>query len=237
MANEFQKRLSASGIIELGHADDVKHLAKEIANSATALVVLRDFNPKAFGESCLKFACGLDLNIKREWFRNFTRTLFLVGNPLKLRYRFRFDQISDDGSIGWISSSVPSSSPLPRLLKSFHVDPSPVPSLELDLDVPGETGQRKTWLVYLDTAELNVSQCLVHLNHILAESVITGLFRAGDRICVRPVMGLVECSTRFVSMRVHFDVRDRNRLRGYAGVAQEPDGQMNIGWRVDQHDT
>ena len=166
---------------------EATHLAKEISKESSAIIVLRDFDPQSFGESCLTFVCNLNLEVRLEWFRNFTRTLFLVGSPLKLCRRFPFDHISNDGSIGWISPSFPFALPLRRLLNSFHVDlPRPY-LLELDLVVPGRCDQGKTWLLYLAVAGLSVPQCLVHLNHMLAEGVITGVFRAGHRIHVLPV--------------------------------------------------
>lgn len=228
LAENIRERLAASGVpqdrFERPGFRDAFHLAEEISKEGSAVVVMRDFDLKKFCESSLAFVCSLPQATRHKWFRVFTRTLFLVGNPLKLRDRFHFDYIVNDGSIGWIGPTFPDATlTIRRLLSSFYFDIFPLGPPEFDLIVPSKDFSGKTWLLYFAVAGLTGPQCIVHLNHTLAEGVIVGLFRVGDRIRVRTVPSLSAGScANLASLRVHVDPYDETRLRGYTGIASLP---------------
>jgi hypothetical protein len=94
------------------------------------------------------------------------------------------------------------------------------PTLQLASKTTGCTRvEGRAWQLYLATAGVNGPQCLIHLNHTLAEGVITGLLQGGDRLHIRFVPTLAGCSAEFVSVRVHADLLDPTRVRAYAGIA------------------
>src|SRR4051812_32633082 len=100
----FEERLSIAcpGIDREALPRAADHVANWQSNGAVAAVaVLREFVPSAFAESCLQFTRSLDEDVGQLWRRNFTRTIFLTGNPAKLSDRFSFDWLARDGSIGW----------------------------------------------------------------------------------------------------------------------------------------
>jgi hypothetical protein len=232
LGDRLRARLAASGIAQscFGSATlrDTIPLAEEVSKQGAAVVVVRDFDLRTYLESCLTFVRNLDGAIQDKWFRTFTRTLFLVGNPEKLCHRFHFDQVASDGSLGWISPTFPDQTlPIRRLLNSLQFDLSAVGPIEVDFTVPGKEAEGRAWLLYLAIAGLSGPQSLVHLNHILVEGMITGLFRPGDRICIRSVPTLSGLSADFVSVRVHVDLHDPTRLRGYAGIAPFSGGLRN----------
>jgi hypothetical protein len=80
------------------------------------------------------------------------------------------------------------------------------------------TGQRPERRIYVATAGLSASDYLVHLNHTLAESVLTGLIVPGDTITICHLPRLHGCQEELAWLRVHRDNKDANRLRAYAGV-------------------
>ena len=54
------------------------------------------------------------------------------------------------------------------------------------------------------------------MNHVLAEGVLTGFIRPGDRLVITHVPRLGVVPGPYSMMRAHPDTVDRTRLRGYA---------------------
>ena len=191
--------------------------AEQKAPDMAAIAVLRRFDPASFARSAVEFALGVRGSARVCWFRSFTRTLFLTGNPVNLAPRFPFDHIAPDGSVAWLGpTSRKSSTGLRRLLKSFDGD------VEVDLpatvafDVPG-AGCGAVLRCHVATAGVSVSDYLVHVNHVLAEAVLTGTVRPGDRVVLTHAPRVA--GGAYSVLRVHRDGADPTRLRAYAGLS------------------
>jgi len=76
------------------------------------------------------------------------------------------------------------------------------------------------WRVTVATAGVGTAGYLVHLGHVVAEAVLDGHLHPGDRLSVRHVPRLLRDGA--VTVRVHADGYDPNRLRAYAAVSPAP---------------
>lgn len=57
-------------------------------NDYSLVVVLNDFNLKEYVESLISFCDKLDKSTRMEWLNNFTKTIFLFGNPEKIKLKY-----------------------------------------------------------------------------------------------------------------------------------------------------
>ncbi|MGX7827335.1 DUF6182 family protein [Actinokineospora sp. 24-640] len=186
------------------------------APDTTAVAVLRRFDAAAFARSALAFAAGLDEAAGDEWFRAYTRTVFLVGNPANLG-RFPFAAHADDGSVGWLGPGPAAAFlGLRRLLKLYAPDAAPEPPGEIALRVPGR-GVGRTLLLEVATAGVSTGDYLVHVNHIIAEAVLTRTVGPGDRLLLRHVPVVADGPS--LRLRVQRDAGDPSRLRAYARLS------------------
>lgn len=201
--------------------------AEAQAPDVCAIAVLCRFDPAAFARSSLEFALGLDTAQADGWFRAFTRTVFLIGNPANLAERFRFNQLAEDGSIAWFGpGSSAECTGLRRLLKLFVGTAEPTPPAESTVVVPGAPGESgRAFELLVATAGLTMTDYLVHLNHTLAEAVLTGEIRPGDRLLLRHVPRLAGPAAPYSVLRVHRDKHDSSRLRAYACLRLEQESQ------------
>jgi hypothetical protein len=212
---------SPSSVLDLSILDAAAKATPDIA----AIAVMRDFDPVAFARSSLAFAFALPEEWRNDWFRAYTRTIFLAGNPANLEARFPFQHVTDDGSHAWLGPAPPPvAMTLRRLLVLFRSDS--VLRLTNEFTVaaplvaesePAETPPRR--YIYVGTAGLSASDYLVHLNHTLAESVLLGLIAPGSVVTIRHVPRLHSCREEMAWLRVHRDNSDASRLRAYAGVS------------------
>jgi hypothetical protein len=201
--------------------------AVESAPAVAAVAVVRRFEPAAFARSAMDFALGLDAERRQVWFRAFTRTLFLSGNPANLAQRFPVDRIAADGSVGWLAPApVEELLGVRRLLKLFDVTAELDLPPEVTVEVPGSCGPGATrgehLRVYMATAGLRMPDYLVHLNHTLAEAALTGLVFPGDRVTLVHVPRITAETGPYDRLRVHWDTRfgvgGGQRLRAYSGL-------------------
>lgn len=190
--------------------------AEQHAPDAAAIAVIRAFEPLAFVRSVLEFALGLEESTRATWLRAFTRTVFLAGNPANLAERFPFDHVTPDASIAWLGPASPArTTGLRRLLKRFDGDVEPELPPTAVVDVPGAGGVA-AHCCEIATSGVTISDYLIHVNHLLAESVLTHVIRPGDKLVLRHVPRLGVDNRRHTALRVHRDSADPNRLRAYA---------------------
>ncbi|MFC6085242.1 DUF6182 family protein [Sphaerisporangium aureirubrum] len=158
----------------------------------SVIVVLSALDPAAFVTGALRFVTGLDRRQADTWMRTYTRTVFLAGNPANLRERFAFQHVSPDGRLAWTAPGDPAAHVgLRRLLRAFSgTTPPGLPGL-VDLDVPGGPPTGTAHRLYVP-ATGSVDRYLVDVHHTLAEAVLRGILRPGDRLRLRHVTGIEE---------------------------------------------
>jgi hypothetical protein len=189
------------------------------APDTTAIGVLGRFDPAGFAQSSVAFALGVRGRARAEWFRAFTRTLFLAGSPANLAARFPFASIAADGSVGWLGPApLPSSAGLRRLLKRFDGDAEcDPPAAVVEFTAAGPPGGTVRHC-HVATAGVSLTDYMVHVNHVLAEAVLVGEIRPGDRVVLTHAPRLSAADGPYAVLRVHRDSAHPDRLRAYAGV-------------------
>ncbi|MCX5388038.1 DUF6182 family protein [Streptomyces sp. NBC_00083] len=189
-------------------------------------VVLRNVELAPWVRDTCVFALGVGPRRAAPWRTSFTRTVFLAGDPARLRDRFPFAHIADDGSAAWTAPGPAApASPLRRLLKLLDA-PAPLPArpdtlvgIPQGARPPGRPRARRD--LYIATADCTISEALVHLNHLLVEAVLDGLVAPGDHLVVRQVPRIVGLTARLAAVRVTTDPHLPGRLRAAAGLTEE----------------
>jgi hypothetical protein len=228
LASALRDRLARAGIdppeIDARPGAEPDAEAGAPPDGPSAAVVLRRFDAPGLGGSALRFAVELDPARREPWLRAFTRTVFLAGNPANLRRRFAFAQVAPDQSIAWCGPAPAEElTGLRRMLKLFPAGRLSLPA-EVPLRVPGD-GPGELRRLDVATAGLTTASYLVHVNHALAEAVLTGLLRPGGRVVLRHLPDLDEPALRAAdAIRVHRDLADPGRLRAYACLSPRLSG-------------
>lgn len=208
----------APGLPDVPGLDELAAQERD-APDMTAIAVLRRFDPAVFARSSVEFALGVQGNARTRWFRAFTRTLFLAGSPANLTTRFSFDHVAPDGSVAWLGPAPrEASTGLRRLLKRFDGDVEADLPAMVELTAPGPP-DGTTLFCRVATAGVSLSDYLVHLNHVLAEAVLTGAIRSGHRVVLTHEPRLAGAAGPYSVLRVHRDGADPTRLRAYAGLS------------------
>jgi Family of unknown function (DUF6182) len=220
----LQERIRASGLTgglvgAIEAEDDAHRLpARPGSTVVMAVVVMRDFVPQMFAQSCVAYVLGLSPQSAAGWFRGFTKTVFLAGNPMNLTKRFEFQLISSDGSIGWFAPVAPSEShTIRRLLDALEVGLPNESMTNFDIVIPAQKPDGSTKILYVGVAGFNGMSYLIHLNHILSEGLLSGILGPGDRVVFRTVPSVNGCGP-LEGLRVSVDLFDRGRLRAYGGI-------------------
>lgn len=191
-----------------------------------AVCVLRAFELSAWLRETYVFARGIDGEAAAAWRQDFTRTVFLAGDPERLRERFAFTHVAGDGASAWLGPApAEQSTALRRLLKLFPATAPlrAVAGTAVDLPAGGAGGRRPVrHALHLATAGLTLAQALVHLHHLLSEAVLDGVLGPGDRLVLRPVPQLVGISGPFEALRIGSAPRQPQRLRAHAALTACP---------------
>ncbi|MFJ9693243.1 DUF6182 family protein [Kitasatospora sp. NPDC101183] len=189
-------------------------------------VVLRSFDLARWVRDTCVFALGVEPARAAEWRASFTRTVFLAGDPERLRERFRFAHVAGDGSAAWTAPGPASgTAPLRRLLKLFDASaglperPDTLVELPDGPRPPGRPRARRD--LYVATAECTVAEALVHVNHVLAEAVLDGLVAPGDHLVLHQVPRIVSPPARLAHVRVTAEKHRPGRLKAAAGLTEE----------------
>ncbi|CAM5687351.1 DUF6182 family protein [Streptomyces aurantiogriseus] len=203
----------------LAAQDDIA--AQDDTGQTTAVVVIHHVDLARWVRDTCAYAFGLDPDTASAWRRSFTRTVFLAGHPGRLRGRFDFAHIAEDGSAAWTAPGQADQSSLRRLLKLFEGRAAPPPAPDTVVELPGAgTGRPAAHRdLCLATAGRTVADTLVDLNHVLAEAVIDGLLAPGDRLTLRQVPRLTGEHGHLASVRIVFE--RPGRLMATAGLTQE----------------
>ncbi|MFF5638743.1 DUF6182 family protein [Streptomyces sp. NPDC012825] len=185
------------------------------------VVVLRRADLASWAEATCAFALSLDPDTAKRWRRSLTRTIYLAGDPTRLRDRFSFAHLTEDHA--WTKPApAADSATLRRLLKTFEA-PRELPGRPpFTLTIPTATATTDHTPthreLHLATSGVPLSRLLVHLGHLLTEAAFDGLLQGGDRITVHQAPRLLATEHPFAALRV--DTEDTGRLRLWAALTE-----------------
>ncbi|NDK23999.1 hypothetical protein FSY75_05820 [Streptomyces sp. TR1341] len=182
-------------------------------------------------ETC-RFALSLPADRRTAWQRSFTRTVYLAGRPDNLQERFSFAYAAPDGSVAWTDPAAPeATAALRRLLRTFRGTHTPAVWNAVTVEIPPPGAPEAEQCaparppvhrdLYIATARMTISDLLVQVNHLLAEAVLDGILRPGDRMTLRPVPRLTGLDVPLAALRVDTDAHAPHHLRAYAALTQE----------------
>jgi hypothetical protein len=184
-----------------------------------AIVVVRDVDVASFVTGALAHTVALPPPVQDAWYRAFTRTVFLAGQPDQLARRFPAGERSPNGAMSWFAADEPAAyEGLRRLLRAFE-GPRLPPDLPaaVKLRFPGRAGvPGRTRRLFVGIAGLGTQQYLVHLHHTVCEAALRGLIGPGDALEVVHMPEIDESVGPWDYARVHADHADEQRLRLHA---------------------
>ncbi|MFJ9742861.1 DUF6182 family protein [Streptomyces sp. NPDC101166] len=190
---------------------------------APAVAVLRDLDPSRFAQSVVDFTATLSPGTAAGWLADFTRTVFLVGDPVNLARRLPPSFTSADRRIAWYAPHPGNRHrELSRLLR--RVDGT-VPTAPPSYTVRGPSGTAQkaaSGRLTVATCGLTLPHYLIHLSHTLAEAQLTGALAPGDRVVVDHAPHIDRLPRRASYTRVHTDPLRAGKLRAFATLAQDP---------------
>jgi hypothetical protein len=222
---ETLRRLLLESVSARGYAlEDVatfadgRWQAREVASETSALVILRSFDPEEYLQGATAFVTGLDSDAREAWYRAFTRTSFLVGDPDRIPDRFAHLLTHRTASIAWVwSSSDRATLGLRRLLKPLRTAGFVPPDGSHEYALAAGAGARHELCVA--TEDLALEDYLVHLNHTLCECLITGVLSTGDRVAIRHVARIESLPPRCSYARVVPDPLNTADLKAVSWVS------------------
>ncbi len=212
LLRHVERRLAASGM------DLAGFLAGEPARERerlTATVVLRGLEPGRFAAAARAFVDRLDGAAREAWHREFTRAIFLVGDPRRLAARFRFDHVSADGACAWMAPAPASRhESLRRLLRPLRTERRFAPPARVTVG----GGRGRAVRLWIAMRGLRPEDYLVHLHHALCEAAIEGALQPDERLELAHVEALDDLPDATVYLRVHRDRERADQLRLYAAL-------------------
>jgi hypothetical protein len=183
-----------------------------------AVAVLRDFAPGTFVRSALAFARAADGDRAAAWYGNFTRTIFLAGDPRNLAERHPCAHLSPDGNVAWYGPGpLADHDALRRLLRPFR-GPRGV-AVPFAQEIPVADGDRAgsgSALLEVSAAGLAVEDYLINVNHLVAEAVLDGLLGGTGRLLIRHVPHEPDPPAGYDRIRVSPDPDVPGRYRAHA---------------------
>ncbi|EST39301.1 hypothetical protein N566_02750 [Streptomycetaceae bacterium MP113-05] len=211
--------------------ESIAELAARAAAEAaptTVTVVLRRFDPPAFARAALEAVSGYPEALRGDWFRAYTRTVFLSGDPDNLRRRFAFHHVSGDGAMAWtLPGERGEQTSLRRLLQLFPDSPLPaLPGRQPVVEATDAEGPTSDGETRLDLATSGVTRAgyLVHLHHVLAEAALTGRLKNASGLVLRHLPQLDPADGPYTMLRaaVAEPSAAGGRLRAFAGLTGAP---------------
>jgi|LGOV01.1.fsa_nt_gb hypothetical protein len=215
----LKKRLKDSNR-ELGELIDYENPDRYIFKpSILSYVVLKDFDTSNYIIDTVKFLQKLSKDERSYWYNNFTPTIFLFGNPLKLKDRINFMHISEKNDIGWIAPSNPDKLRGGiRLLKL--IDFSNIPfEWKKDIIIPFKKDGQPVQIT-IATGELTFQRYLIHLNHTICEGFITGVISEENVIHLNHVTVIYAIHKYANYVRVQRSEIDPDRLVAYSVITK-----------------
>ncbi|MFI7057095.1 DUF6182 family protein [Streptosporangium canum] len=137
----------------------------------TVMVVMRRLDLGDLVHGALEFTGGLSPEEADIWYRNWTRTRFLLGNPHNLLGSPAVRTVGPGGHLAWLGPVDVARPPgLSRLLKLVT---GRLPELPPNVHLPGER-RGAPCEIRIACRGLTTAGYLIHLHHTLAEAVLLG---------------------------------------------------------------
>ncbi|WP_217239260.1 DUF6182 family protein [Streptomyces sp. AC555_RSS877] len=158
-------------------------------------VVVAHLDAAAFIRGAADFALAVPEALRDGWYRMFTRTVFLAGQPTALAGRYPYQHATPNGQLAWYGPAPRRAlTPLSRLLRAFS-GPAPMeaPAGALAVTVPGPPSGHHVGIA-LAVGGVSTGEYLVHVHHLIAEASLRGLIRPGDTLLVdhRPALAAAD---------------------------------------------
>ncbi|TCC34928.1 DUF6182 family protein [Kribbella sindirgiensis] len=152
-----------------------------------AVAVVGEFDLAMFVRSSADFAACVDPDIGMAWQQSFTRTIFLAGDPHNLVERQPAAHLADDGSVAWYGPDRPEAyEGLSRLLRPLS-GPTGLGVVAERPEVPLSWSADRSVDLVAVTSEVSLEATVVHINHLVAEAVLTGALNSAGAIKIRTV--------------------------------------------------
>lgn len=165
----LQKRLS----IAQRNREEATRIGQDML---TCVVVIGKFNFLDYLICLQRLLAGLDPSERKGWLGNLTKTLFLFGKPQKLDLRHDFRARHGETAITLIRHAD-KYNPLVRLLAP--IDTKPMNVMQRHKAFSREILDAR-YRTELEAGLFSMSDILIHLNHIVAESVLNNIVPSLD---------------------------------------------------------
>ena len=202
---------------DVASLEDGRWQADEAGDGASAVAIVRRFDPAAYVRGAAAFVATLDAGARDEWYRGFTRTAFLVGDPDRVAQRFDGLITHRNGDLAWAwSPSDRATLGLRRLLKPLRT----AGAARLEPEVRCELGAGRPREVVVATGGLTLERYAVHLNHTICEALITGALDPDARVTLRHVARIESVDPDCPYVRVVPDAGEPGHLAAVACVRE-----------------
>ncbi|MEU0544238.1 DUF6182 family protein [Nocardia sp. NPDC005978] len=221
LRREAEQRLTA--LATLAAAAESGGEPVDPAAGECVVAVVAAFDPADFVRACRDFAHALARPAVAAWCANFTRTVFLAGEPANLAVRHPADQVAAGGAIAWYGPCpAAATAGVGRLLRPFRGPVRLAAGLELPIEprpVP-DAAPTGAYTLIVDVSDLAVEEFMIHVNHSVAESTFTGALPPGAALTLRTVANAEFDAGQSEYRRIAVDRADPGRLRCYAALTR-----------------
>jgi hypothetical protein len=170
----LERRLKQSGVSwELTNRE---HPFWKETPSFRLIVVMNSFSPQNYLESLLGLMACTSPELKQSWFKRFTPTVFLAGNPLKMNNRTRFDYISKDETIGWVWEKEENRTRLSYTLRQLKMLRTAgafyLRNHQNDQQLDTDAYAHQQLNIHIPLNGQTFSDFIIHFNHLISEAII-----------------------------------------------------------------
>jgi hypothetical protein len=177
-------------------------------DNISAVIIIKDFSLDTYLDFINNCYAEIPSDILTKWYKNFSRTIFLFGNPDKL-YKNQKNKIRVRAkNYAFCIPEDPSGQKGIRLLlRAVNTN---------KLFKTNDLNRKKTTKVLsLDISQMRLERYLVHLTHTLFEVKILNLVKNTDEFSIKHVNHPIRVAKKPLYTRVDVDESNTSRLRLY----------------------
>ncbi|MFI6044531.1 DUF6182 family protein [Nocardia sp. NPDC051321] len=189
------------------------------ADRPCAVAVVSAFDPAVFIESGFAFASGLPAEVRNRWCASFTRTVYLAGLPENIATRYPPDHVSADGTIAWYRpDDLGAVTGLRKLLRPLFAATGVPRTTRAVASFNRRNAETATATLTVESSGLTLEQYVVHINHVVAESVSMGMLDSTAFLRLVSVDRIDAARGPYDYLRVTADRHDPELLHCYAAL-------------------